>query len=334
MKAHTHRPAKRGFTLLELIVAMAITTIIVTVLVSVTSVALDTFNRSRSELRASRQAKSMIDSMARDLEALVIRSGNSSQWLSATSLGADPIGDNLPSTSAAKLIFFTTATDRYDGEIGSSNPDDRGGDVSCVAYQLRFSDPVQPTVNSNINTFVLNRLLVNPDMTFTQILGKTDSQATPPVTLLAIFEGYNGMLSQTTNLAAGNNFIAENIYQFTLIFNVQLALPSPSGPPTYEMVPIYVGLPNADGLNTDNFVESLEINGDSLTVSSGIANYTVDDLKAGKVLSITVAVTAISDFAIDQSRGRAGLRNNPDQRADFLDKNSYQYTKTVQIPGR
>jgi uncharacterized protein (TIGR02599 family) len=75
---------RRGFTLMELMVAMAITTIIVTVLVSITSIALDTWNRSRSELRASRQAKGMIDSMARDFEALVTRRGNTNEWLSAT----------------------------------------------------------------------------------------------------------------------------------------------------------------------------------------------------------------------------------------------------------
>ena len=53
MKA-PHLTRRRGFTLMELMVAMAITTIIVTVLVSITSIALDTWNRSRTELRASR----------------------------------------------------------------------------------------------------------------------------------------------------------------------------------------------------------------------------------------------------------------------------------------
>ncbi|MEI8038730.1 MAG: type II secretion system protein, partial [Verrucomicrobiota bacterium] len=56
----------RGFTLIELLVAMVITTIIVSVLVSITSLAMDTWNRSRSELRAARQAKTMVDSMAND----------------------------------------------------------------------------------------------------------------------------------------------------------------------------------------------------------------------------------------------------------------------------
>ena len=45
----------KGFTLIELMVAMAITTVIVTVLVSITGVALDTWQRGRAEIRASRQ---------------------------------------------------------------------------------------------------------------------------------------------------------------------------------------------------------------------------------------------------------------------------------------
>ena len=75
MKTQRTSPARRGFTLMELMVAMAITTIIVTVLVSITSLALDTWNRSRAELRASRQAKTMIDTMSRDFESLVVRRG-------------------------------------------------------------------------------------------------------------------------------------------------------------------------------------------------------------------------------------------------------------------
>lgn len=329
MKTHTTHFAKRGFTLLELIVAMAITTIIVTILVSVTSVALDTFNRSRSELRAARQAKSMIDSMARDLEALVIRTGNSSQWLSATSEELETTGGNLPSTSAPKLIFFTTATDRYDGQIAGTG--DAGGDVSCVAYELRYDDPIQQE-DSALKTFVLNRLLVNPDMTFNSILGVTNS-FDPTQSLAAVFKTYNDSLGPQTNLAAGNNFIAENIYQFTITFNVEIATLS-NGIPTFVTVPIYVGLPNSDNNLSDNFVEKFEMNGDSLTLSADAGGYTVAELKSGKVISMTIATTVISDFATDQARSRPDLRNNPTKRSQFLDKNSYQYSKSIQIPGR
>lgn len=71
----------KGFTLIELMVAMAITTVIVTVLVSITGIAIDTWQRGRAEIRASRQAKSMLDTMAKDFESLVSRRGNNFEWL-------------------------------------------------------------------------------------------------------------------------------------------------------------------------------------------------------------------------------------------------------------
>ena len=55
MKIFPTHPARRGFTLIELLVAMAITTIIASVLISVTAIAIDSWTRSRAELRAARQ---------------------------------------------------------------------------------------------------------------------------------------------------------------------------------------------------------------------------------------------------------------------------------------
>ena len=141
--------SKRGFTLMELMVAMAITTIIVTVLVSITSIAMDTWNRSRAELRAARQAKSMVDTMARDFEALITRRGNDFEWLSAES-PTRTIGNKLESTNSSDLIFFSGSTERYNGDIGGTK--DLGGDVSCIGYRLIYDDPIDP--NSKFDTFV------------------------------------------------------------------------------------------------------------------------------------------------------------------------------------
>ena len=109
MKTHRKNQSRAGFTLMELMVAMAITTIIVTVLVSITSIATDTWNRSRAELRAMRQGKAMVESMARDFEALVVRKGNEFEWLSAETPSSMPggSGGNLESSNACDLIFFT-----------------------------------------------------------------------------------------------------------------------------------------------------------------------------------------------------------------------------------
>jgi len=204
MKTHAIFHKRKGFTLMELMVAMAITVIIVTVLVSITSIAIDTWNRSRSELRAARQAKSMVDSMARDFEALVSRPGNEYEWLTidtANTVSTDK--SPLPSTNASDLIFFTAATDRYKGNIGGTG--DLGGDVSCVGYQLFWKDPIDQA-GTAYKTFVLNRLLVDPKPAFDSLLGKTN--------LAQAFSNFSGDLEKT------ENFVCENVFQFTIMFHV------------------------------------------------------------------------------------------------------------------
>ena len=302
---------------MELMVAMAITTIIVTVLVSITSIALDTWNRSRSELRASRQAKSMIDTMARDLESLVTRRGNTSEWLSAV---VDPdlkqLGDKLTSSNASRLVFFTAATDRYEGEIGVSGKDN-GGDVSCVAYQLEYRDPIDAGGSAEYKTFVLNRLLVNPDETFTDLLGKTDS-TDDAKTLDSVFD-----TAFSSKISDPENFICENIFQFSVTFHVQVT-DSAQTPAVILNVPVTIGTDNSSQ-TTKLF--AIQGTGIKTELQGGAA--TPAQLAAGRVTAVEIAVTVISDFGIDQLRNRTFT---PAQKAEFLSKNSYEFTKLVPLP--
>ncbi len=317
MKTQPISATKRGFTLMELMVAMAITTIIVTVLVSITSIALDTWNRSRAELRASRQAKSIIDTMSRDFESLVARRGNSNEWLSAV---VDPdleqLGERFKSENAARLVFFTAATDRYSGRIGTA--DDLGGDVSCVAYQLEYRDPVDPTAATKFKTFVLNRLLVDPDDTFKDLLGKSDSEKESS-SLANIFAASR----YAAELSKPENFVCENVFQFSLTFHVQVTDTSQT-PPVMVDVPITIG-PN----NTAQSSESFTIQGTGLKTELNGGSF-ADEVKAGRITAVALSVTVISDFGIDQLRNRAF--NSADDRSKFLAKNSYEYSKLVQIP--
>lgn len=318
MKTQRTSAIKRGFTLMELMVAMAITTIIVTVLVSITSIALETWNRSRAELRASRQAKSMIDTMARDFESLVTRRGNTSEWLSAIA-STRPIGKKLESSNASELIFFTAATDRYNGKIGDPI-DDKGGDVSCVAYRLEYRDPIDTGGSSNFETFVLNRALVNPDDTFRDLLGKTDSTK-PASSLDKVFTASK----YAADLALPKNFVCENVFQFSVTFHVQVTVPAAGATPaTTVSVPVMIG----------KKVKSFKISGtgidapDSDTTVGG-TTISAAQISAGRITAMEVSVTVISDFGIDQLRNRTFTGG---QQADFLAKNSYEYTKLVQIP--
>lgn len=302
--------SRRGFTLMELMVAMAITTIIVTVLVSITSIALETWNRSRSELKASRQAKAMIDTLARDLESLVVRRGNNSQWLSAVATN-DQVGDSIASTNATEYVFFSAVTDRYDGQIGVQGKDE-GGDVSCVAWKLFYRNPLD-SQSSDFETFVVNRLLVNPNDTFEELLGETDATNSAK-TLDKVFDG-----SKFANeLEKPENFVCENVFQFSVTFNVQV---TQTGGNKVLNVPITIG--------KNNETQEFRLSGDGITSDYTGSAATAEELSTGRITSVDIAVTVLSDFGIEQLSRRKFSGN---QESEFLLENSYEFTKTVQIP--
>jgi prepilin-type N-terminal cleavage/methylation domain-containing protein len=309
MKTFRSQPLRRGFTLVELLIAMAITTIIASVLISVTAVAIDSWNRSRAELRASRQAKYMVDSIAKDFESLVTRRGNKFEWLSAKTATPLPGSDRQKSSNASKLIFFTAATDRYDGKINT--PDDKGGDVSCVAYDLQYKDPIDGG-NGNFSTFTLNRLLVNPDQTFNNLLSQTE--------LEPAFQSYS---TQLTDL---KNFVCENIYQYSVTFYITVTRNPGTAKVTTLSVPVSIGPTAGNGRVVDFRIQGSGIQ----LAASPTSDVTIDELKAGSVTAVEISLTVISDFGMQQLRGEKNLTGNA--MTKFMAKNSFQYSKRVTLP--
>lgn len=315
---------KRGFTLVELLVAMAITTLIITVLVSVTSLALDTWNRSRAEIRASRQAKAMIDTMAADFESMVSRQGNNFDWLYARTATPDDSPNGNASPNAAELAFFSAATDRYNGEIGENS--DEGGDVSSVAYRLTFQDTIDNGSNDAVKTFALYRKIINPDETFTNVLGTLYDPDTPAADgLFTAVEDASSAGSPSGNLIESReNYICENIYQFTLIFHV--AVTRTDGTPGT----IQVRLADAGTDSTNVF----KVHGSGIYVDTNVtgpsgSNITNEEILAGKLSAVEVSLTVLTDFGLTQMRQRT---LNGTAKDEFVAKNSFQYSKVIAVP--
>lgn len=291
---------------------MAITTIIIMVLVGVTSVAIDTWKRSRSEVRASSQGKAMIDSMARDLEAMIVRTGNSYQWLYAETPATLPAvpgtggGSTEESANALNLEFFTSVTDRYDGGIGTA--DDRGGDISGVSYKLVYEDPLNSSSTSNYGTFALHRVLVNPDKTYTDLLGKTNLQTA--------FQPYE------LGSKATESFVCENVYQFTVTFLVEVSNTS-GNTTTKQVVPVTMG---------NNFVNNLQVNGDKIVSEGSVNGASAAQISAGRIVGAQISLTVLTDFGLEQLRARSFA--NDSDRAKFFAKNSFEYSKLINLPGK
>lgn len=304
-----HNKSSKGFTLVELLVSMIITTIIVTVLVTVTVTSLDIWNRNRAEVRASLQAKAMVDSMAADFESMVTRRGNDFQWLYAEFAPPSDGPNSNQSPSALNLIFFSAATDRYDGQVGDP-AEDKGGDISCVGYQLVYKDPISELSSDKYKTFVLYRNLVNPDLTFQNLLGQAD--------LKAAFAPYAEAGAQQP-LDAVENFVCENVYQFTVKFHVDVTIPDPADATKTITKHVSVSL---------NQSEEFIVTGNGIE-SPAVTAVTSDQLATGKLAAVEVSLTVLTDGALKQLQARSFT---DEKLSDFIAENSFQYSKLIPVP--
>ena len=295
-----------GFTLIELLVAMAITVILLGVLVYLTGVSMDTYRDSSNEVRASRQAREALETIAKDLESMISRrDGNEYEWLyagvDAKSGISDPTGPGGKEgqiANRAQLIFFTGATDRYEGEIDSG-----GGDVSAVSYRLTFRDQIGDTNDEEFAVFSLYRHLINPgprisspgeDNAFKDLLAQDD--------LRAAYKTFEG-----SDLETGN-FLVENIYEFTVTLLVQYAVGK------IERVTLRQR-------GADNYTE-FRLKGDKIEAVGPKSS----EIENGRIVGAEVSITVLSDRGVTLAK-KSGIK-----REDLVKKYGYHYTKTITTP--
>ncbi|MBT8038385.1 MAG: prepilin-type N-terminal cleavage/methylation domain-containing protein [Verrucomicrobiae bacterium] len=319
MKINRLQHLRTGFTLIELLVAMAITVVLLGVLVYMTGVSMDTYRDSRNEVRASRQAKEALETIAKDLESMVSRrDGNAYEWLyagvdseSGTSDSTGPTGKDGQITNRAQLLFFTSATDRYNGNVGVVGEDD-GGDVSAVSYRLVFRDQIGDTDDEKHAVFSFYRHLVNPDETF-----GVDSNPG----LLAVDDLQS---TYQTNFAsdglAAANFLVENVYEFTVTFLVEYVDDN--------------GTPN-DAADDFNQIERVTLMQDD---SGGYQEFRLKgnkveaigpnstEIEQGSIVGVEVSITVLTD------RGLALAKKSGISREDLVKKHSYHYSKLITTP--
>ena len=129
-----------AFTLIELLAAMTITTVLVLVIVALTSRGVDIWRWVLQDVRTTTLARTAMDTMTKDFESMQFRAGNPFEWMlvqrdsdlvsratkttaSRKKGGSSALNEarvNLMTmgpegakiTNASQLIFFTTATDR------------------------------------------------------------------------------------------------------------------------------------------------------------------------------------------------------------------------------
>ena len=305
-----HQRRWHGFTLVELIVAMFITTLILSLLVGITGVSLDGWRASRNKVRTARQAKLALDQMSKDFESMVVRSGNNFEWLYASVDGG--VGDGtIPQGDAARLAFFTGATDRYNGQIGVPAVD-AGGDVSAVGYRLVYKDPIRNDEGDR-SVFALYRVLVDPDEAFEELLGQSE---------LLSGAGVGGPFGEFMERADNiSNFVCENIYSLSVGFVV--AYPETQGG---SVITKHRRLSVID-TSGEAAVDEFRIRGNGIVAQPEPPD--AESIAGGSVVNVDISITVVTDSAMATIREG---RLQGEQLDEFINKNSYRFAKTVVLP--
>ena len=314
MKSHLFpHPSAKGFTMLELLVAMSVTVILLGMVTFMTGVSMDGYKGSRDKVLGGRQAKEALEAITQDFEAMVARAdGSNKMWLSAAvepKLTGDAAANttlagpaNKKITNASRLIFFTAAPDRYDGDIGGV--DDNGGDVSAVSYRLVYRDQISGTAAAAVGlfpTFTLYRHLVDPDDTFTHVLGQED--LTAPVA--PAVNRFTDALDFTAE-----NVLAENIYQLTVTFLVQ----RDAGVKRFTI-----------GANAGvQQYHSLVIRGNG--IASKADSGSAEVAEEGQLAGVEINMTVLSE------RGLVMTQKGGMSRQDIINEYGTHYTDTISVP--
>jgi type II secretory pathway pseudopilin PulG len=160
----TRARAARAFTLLELIVATAIMTLIVLLLIQVASGTFNSYNSATSTLRTLGNARVVLSNLQQDLQTAIIPNDRH-VWFHVEHTG--DVG-NLSAGSIPKIMFFSAVPDRIKRENGQTAR--IPGDICAVNYQIAQRSPFNNPGEFYQQTYNLYRAVIDAKATFTQAI--------------------------------------------------------------------------------------------------------------------------------------------------------------------
>ena len=217
MKNHPH--FRRGFTLLELLIAVSISSVIILVMLTMTGVVADAWRNGNNKVFTNNEARAGFNRLAEDLECAVIRYNiKDAEWFVATTNPSDFSGGPRPA-NPTWLMFYCTPSDRqlFEYQTGTLNYDRTKpipGNVVTLSYKIVPQDPIKGG-NTAYNLYGLYRAMPkgtgsppNPaKVTFDGILGKPN------------LKGFWGNRSEASDK---DNFYISNIFDFSFTFWISI----------------------------------------------------------------------------------------------------------------
>ena len=313
-----------GFTLIELITAMAITAILVVVIMQLTNQGIGLWKAVREDTSTAASARMALQSISEDLESIQLRgSGKNTQWLYAevdSAIRGVPKGLSIP--KSARLIFFACPPDRNPAVGATSSmrnnyrnllaaDPDTPGEVSAGCYRLKFRDHILNLPSRNGDTtsfplFAIYRQVVSPRNTYDNILGSND--------LKTSYSQYEP--------TEDKNFLCENIVEMNVIFNVEYANQGggSSDQPFYSSISVPVLSSTARGAK-----RRFQLYGE-------YADTEGNQLERARIVSAELSITALTEEGVALvEQVRLGQRRPP-ALEDFFSKYTRSYSRSVPLP--
>ncbi len=184
---------KKAFTLVELLLAAGLMTIVFTIVLSIAANVLTTWNRTSGIIKATSQANTMLKMIQEDFECMVLKQDGGA-WLQVaypesvgmlTGSSYSTSDSNVTPLMPPEIMFYSTPIDRprYTSDEISNDAYSRtpiSGSLCAMRYKLAVKSPfLYSSGNSSTDSQQYNafygfyRAIIDPQSTFETALGET-----------------------------------------------------------------------------------------------------------------------------------------------------------------
>lgn len=254
----------RGFTLIEVLAATGIMTVVILIVLSMTTNVLSVWNKSSGKLGANYEARVALDLLANDFETLVMRN-RPFCWIQVDYAQPD---HDLSDYSGAlpnmpQMYFMARVEDRprYTSSSSGGEPEPIYGDICAVAYRVLYQDPINPG-SGDYPMFGLYRFVIDSEHTFTDVMNVPEGEDADELASLMIGSEFRNEVGDIETVDADTirqdeNFLSANIVDMRVVFYYL-------DPETGDILPITEG--NEEDAPPVNFTytDTLNIQGSSV----------------------------------------------------------------------
>lgn len=355
----TKKYTNRGFTLVELLVAMVITVLLMGVLMNVAATSATVLTRAQTRLDLADKTERIFDILESDISSMIIRrddrhwfyaglpwdgASNQPNYLSVSNDTAVSQSSNAVTSvgsfafpSVSNFVFYTSVVDSYDGfrNDSAAGNHDKGGDVSLVEYQLDFRNVLNELGDATAITTAeadspaLFRWLEFPDNAF-------ESLSTPGTLLEVLHNTSSGAFAADKQKTY--SLLSSQVYSMSSTFNISytnasgdteygyIALTPHSGSGDYQATTIGIG---PSGVLFSDAVEYFDVGTATYftdsTAKTGFENMVID--------SVNVTITILDKAGLRYLENViAGVGLEYMSQEDLLTKHSYSFTRKMAFP--